>query len=77
MFLCYKHISGHIVDMAEKYGGLIFGVEHRFYGLSTFESCLDNYNLTFLSSPQAYVANHFFLSKCVGFIKVLINFFTT
>lgn len=44
---------GHIVDMAEKYGGLIFGVEHRFYGLSTFESCLDNYNLTFLSSPQA------------------------
>ncbi|XP_068681615.1 thymus-specific serine protease-like isoform X1 [Montipora foliosa] len=44
---------GHIVDMAEEYGGLIFGVEHRFYGLSTFESCLDNYNLTFLSSSQA------------------------
>lgn len=41
--------------MAEQYRGLIFGVEHRFYGLSTFEECMDNYNITFLTSQQAYV----------------------
>ena len=41
--------------MAEQYGGLIFGVENRFYGLNTFEECLDNYNITFLTSQQAYV----------------------
>ena len=41
--------------MAEQYHGLIFGVEHRFYGKSTFEKCMDNYNITFLTSQQAYV----------------------
>ena len=51
-FFC-NHVSGHIVELAEKYGGLIFGVEHRFYGLSTFENCLETENLRYLSSQQA------------------------
>ncbi|KAL9952175.1 hypothetical protein ACROYT_G039390 [Oculina patagonica] len=45
--------GGNIVELAEQYGGLIFGVEHRFYGFSTFENCLENENLVFLSSQQA------------------------
>ncbi|KAL9952174.1 hypothetical protein ACROYT_G039389 [Oculina patagonica] len=45
--------GGNIVELAEQYGGLIFGVEHRYYGLSTFENCLENENLVFLSSQQA------------------------
>ena len=52
VFFC-EHVSGHIVELAEKYGGLIFGVEHRFYGLSTFENCLETENLRYLSSQQA------------------------
>ena len=46
-------VSGNIVELAELYGGLIFGVEHRYYGLSTFENSLENENLVFLSSQQA------------------------
>lgn len=45
--------GGNIVDLAEQYGGLIFGVEHRFYGLSVFEGSLEIENLVYLSSQQA------------------------
>ncbi|XP_020607389.1 thymus-specific serine protease-like [Orbicella faveolata] len=45
--------GGNIVDLAEQYGGLIFGVEHRYYGLSVFEGSLENENLVYLSSQQA------------------------
>ena len=41
------------MELAEQYGGLIFGVEHRYYGLSTFEKYLENENIRFLSSQQA------------------------
>ena len=50
---CCQFVSGHIVDLAEQYGGLIFGVEHRFYGLSVFEGSLEIENLVYLSSQQA------------------------
>ena len=50
---CCQFVSGNIVDLAEKYGGLIFGVEHRYYGLSVFEGSLENENLVYLSSQQA------------------------
>ena len=50
---CCQFVSGNIVDLAEQYGGLIFGVEHRYYGLSVFEGSLETENLVYLSSQQA------------------------
>lgn len=44
---------GNIVELAEQYGGLLFAVEHRYYGLSTFEDYLETENLKYLSSQQA------------------------
>ncbi|XP_074632325.1 thymus-specific serine protease-like isoform X2 [Acropora palmata] len=60
---------GHVVEMAEQYRGLIFGVEHRFYGLSTFEECMDNYNITFLTSQQALAD----LAQFVAFARKFYN----
>ncbi|XP_022797698.1 thymus-specific serine protease-like isoform X2 [Stylophora pistillata] len=44
---------GNIVALAEQYSGLLFAVEHRYYGLSTFEDYLETENLKYLSSQQA------------------------
>ncbi|XP_031554719.1 thymus-specific serine protease-like isoform X2 [Actinia tenebrosa] len=45
--------GGHIVDMAKKYGALLFAVEHRFYGRSIFAECFKDKNMGLLSSQQA------------------------
>lgn len=50
LFVIY---AGHHLEMAEKYGALIFGVEHRFYGGSIPDGGLSTKNLQYLSSQQA------------------------
>lgn len=45
--------SGHHLEMAEKFGALIFGVEHRFYGDSVPEGGITPEILQYLSSQQA------------------------
>lgn len=51
--VCSVNFLGNIVELAEQYGGLLFAVEHRYYGLSTFEDYLETENLKYLSSQQA------------------------
>ncbi|XP_066494796.1 thymus-specific serine protease [Tiliqua scincoides] len=46
-------LSGHHVEMAEKYGALLVALEHRFYGASINPDGLEDHNLWFLSSQQA------------------------
>ncbi|XP_071824536.1 thymus-specific serine protease-like [Apostichopus japonicus] len=55
--------SGHHLEMAKKYGALIFGVEHRFYGDSVPKGGLTNENLEHLSSQQALAD----LASFIGF----------
>lgn len=57
--------SGHHLEMAEKYGALIFGVEHRFYGGSIPDGGLTTKNLQYLSSQQALAD----LAHFIGFAK--------
>ncbi len=44
---------GEHVDLAKKYGALIFSVEHRFYGGSINKDGLELGQLQYLSSQQA------------------------
>ncbi|KAJ6663811.1 hypothetical protein lerEdw1_009890 [Lerista edwardsae] len=46
-------LSGHHVEMAQKYGALLVALEHRFYGASINPDGLEDHNLWFLSSQQA------------------------
>jgi serine protease 16 len=46
-------ISGHHIEMAEKFGALVVVIEHRFYGLSTPVDQLDLKSLQLLNSEQA------------------------
>ncbi len=46
-------IYGLHVDLAKKYGALLFAVEHRFYGASMNEDGLELDQLQYLSSQQA------------------------
>ncbi|XP_062995867.1 thymus-specific serine protease [Elgaria multicarinata webbii] len=49
----YSVLSGHHVEMAEKYGALVVALEHRFYGASINPDGLEDHNLQFLTSQQA------------------------
>jgi len=46
-------VSGEHIELAEKYGALVFAVEHRFYGNSINNDGLRLANMRFLSSQQA------------------------
>ena len=45
--------EGEMVELARKYGALLFGVEHRYYGKSVPVKGLKVENIHFLSSQQA------------------------
>ncbi len=51
----YLHISitGHTVELAQTFGALLFGVEHRFYGESMNKDGLKLNQMQYLNSQQA------------------------
>ncbi|XP_067412775.1 thymus-specific serine protease [Emydura macquarii macquarii] len=49
----FSVLSGHHMEMAEKYGALAVALEHRFYGASINPDGLRDDSLRFLSSQQA------------------------
>ncbi|KAM3830348.1 thymus-specific serine protease [Vipera latastei] len=49
----FSVLTGHHVDLAEKYKALVVSLEHRFYGISINPDGLQDENLQFLSSQQA------------------------
>nr|XP_056701727.1 thymus-specific serine protease [Euleptes europaea] len=59
-------LSGHHVELAQKYGALLVALEHRFYGASLNPDGLQDQNLMFLSSQQALsdlVSFHLFITQ--------------
>ena len=51
-FNCFT-FEGEYVELAQKFGALIFSVEHRFYGGSINQNGLQLDQLQYLSSQQA------------------------
>ncbi|XP_039225125.1 thymus-specific serine protease [Crotalus tigris] len=49
----FSVLTGHHVDLAEKYKAMVVSLEHRFYGTSLNPDSLQDENLQFLSSQQA------------------------
>ncbi|KAK6470690.1 thymus-specific serine protease [Huso huso] len=49
----YSVLSGHHVDMAQRYSALVVALEHRYYGASINPDGLSLENIRFLSSQQA------------------------
>uniref|UniRef100_A0A8C8REL7 Serine protease 16 n=1 Tax=Pelusios castaneus TaxID=367368 RepID=A0A8C8REL7_9SAUR len=49
----FSVLSGHHMEMAQKYGALAVALEHRFYGASINPDGLQDDSLRFLSSQQA------------------------
>ncbi|KAG8143543.1 hypothetical protein E2320_000755 [Naja naja] len=50
----FSVMDGHHVDLAEKYRAMVVALEHRFYGTSLNPDGLQDENLQFLSSQQAF-----------------------
>lgn len=49
----YNMMEGHTVEMAQNFGALLFGVEHRFYGESINKDGLKMDQMQYLNSQQA------------------------
>ncbi|XP_064612363.1 thymus-specific serine protease-like [Liolophura sinensis] len=59
-------LGGEHVDLARKYGALLFAVEHRYYGASINDDGLRLRNMKFLSSQQA-------LADLASFYQYAVN----
>uniref|UniRef100_A0A8D0BRG3 Thymus-specific serine protease n=1 Tax=Salvator merianae TaxID=96440 RepID=A0A8D0BRG3_SALMN len=65
-------LSGHHVELAQKYGALLVSLEHRFYGRSINLDGLQDKNLQFLSSQQALsdlVSFHHYVTQKYGLMS--------
>ena len=58
-------LSGFIYDLASTHGGLLVGLEHRFYGDSLPFANLTSDNLRYLTAPQATMDLQRFLTELI------------
>mmetsp|Transcript_11435 Transcript_11435/g.41839 ORF Transcript_11435/g.41839 Transcript_11435/m.41839 type:complete len:563 (-) Transcript_11435:111-1799(-) len=66
-------VGGFIYDLASTHGGLIVGLEHRFYGDSLPFPTLETENMRFLTSSQALMDMQRFLTELIDTPDAFFN----